>query len=138
MSLSKTFSPALWSWRCSSSKNFVIISFIFTPWCGCWFLWGRIKLTYFSYQYHIDPEIFIQKNILYLFYGSVNFVISDNHLQVDLFVNSTCFVGPFLFILKPVLHACTPSQLSHVLLFATLWTVAHQGPQYMGFSGQEY
>ena len=28
--------------------------------------------------------------------------------------------------------------LSHVQLFATLWTVAHQAPLSMGFSGQEY
>ena len=26
----------------------------------------------------------------------------------------------------------------HVLLFVTLWTVAHQTPQSVGFSGQEY
>ena len=28
--------------------------------------------------------------------------------------------------------------LSHVLLFATPWTVAHQAPLSMGFSRQEY
>ena len=28
--------------------------------------------------------------------------------------------------------------LSHVRLFATLWTVAHQAPLSMGFSRQEY
>jgi len=28
--------------------------------------------------------------------------------------------------------------LSHVQLFATLWTVAHQAPPSMGFSRQEY
>ena len=28
--------------------------------------------------------------------------------------------------------------LSHVQLFATLWTVAYQAPQSMGFSRQEY
>ena len=32
---------------------------------------------------------------------------------------------------------CT-SSLSHVQLFATLWTVAHQTPLSMGFSRQEY
>ena len=30
------------------------------------------------------------------------------------------------------------SHLSHVRLFATLWTVAHQAPLSMGFSRQEY
>ena len=28
--------------------------------------------------------------------------------------------------------------LSHVQLFATLWTVAHQAPLFMGYSRQEY
>ena len=30
------------------------------------------------------------------------------------------------------------SRFSHVLLFATPWTVAHQAPLSMGFSRQEY
>ena len=30
------------------------------------------------------------------------------------------------------------SHFSHVWLFETLWTVAHQAPLFMGFSGQEY
>ena len=30
------------------------------------------------------------------------------------------------------------SHFSHVLLFARLWTVAHQAPLSMGFSRQEY
>ena len=36
------------------------------------------------------------------------------------------------------LHACTLSHFSHVRLFVTLWTVAHQAPLSMGFSRQEY
>ena len=34
--------------------------------------------------------------------------------------------------------ACVLSHLSHVQLFAALWTVAHQAPLSMGFSKQEY
>ena len=33
---------------------------------------------------------------------------------------------------------CVLSCFSHVRLFATLWTVAHQAPLSMGFSRQEY
>ena len=33
---------------------------------------------------------------------------------------------------------CVPSRFSHVWFFVTLWTVAHQAPVSMGFSGQEY
>ena len=35
-------------------------------------------------------------------------------------------------------HVCVLSHVSRVQLFATLWTVAHQAPQSMGFSRQEY
>ena len=36
------------------------------------------------------------------------------------------------------MHACLISSLSHVQLFAALWTVARQAPLSMGFSTQEY
>ena len=35
-------------------------------------------------------------------------------------------------------YACVLSRFSHVWLFATSWTIAHQSPQSMGFSRQEY
>ena len=35
-------------------------------------------------------------------------------------------------------HPSVPNHFSHVGLFATLWTVAHQAPQSMGFSRQEF
>ena len=36
------------------------------------------------------------------------------------------------------MRECVLRHLSHVQLFATLWTVAPQAPQSMGFSRQEY
>ena len=38
----------------------------------------------------------------------------------------------------PYMHACVLSCFSHVLPFATPWTVAHQAPLSVGFSRQEY
>ena len=35
-------------------------------------------------------------------------------------------------------HACVLNHFSHVQLFVTLWTIAHQAPLSMGFSRQEY
>ena len=35
-------------------------------------------------------------------------------------------------------HACMLNLLSHVWLFVTLWTIAHQSPLSLGFSRQEY
>ena len=35
-------------------------------------------------------------------------------------------------------HTCVLSHFSHVQVFATLWTVAHQAPLSMGLSRQEY
>ena len=42
------------------------------------------------------------------------------------------------FTLPCAQSACELSLFSHVWLFATLWTVAHQAPLFMGFSRQEY
>ena len=42
-----------------------------------------------------------------------------------------------LYIYIPYMCECVKS-LSHVRLFATLWTVAHQAPPSMGLSRQEY
>ena len=39
---------------------------------------------------------------------------------------------------SPSTSACVLSCFTHVRLFATLWTVAHQAPLSMGFSRQEY
>ena len=36
------------------------------------------------------------------------------------------------------MHVCLLSCLSHVKLFATIWTVAHQDPLSLGFFRQEY
>ena len=37
-----------------------------------------------------------------------------------------------------ILRACVLSHFSHVRLFVTLWTVAHQPPLCLGFSRQEH
>ena len=36
------------------------------------------------------------------------------------------------------MHACLLSSFSHIQIFATPWTAAHQAPLSMGFSRQEY
>ena len=36
------------------------------------------------------------------------------------------------------IHVCVLNRFRHVQLFAASWTVAHQAPQSMGFSRQEY
>ena len=51
---------------------------------------------------------------------------------------------PLIFIHLSVISVywlvlfCVLSHLHHVLLFATLWTVAHQGPLSVGFSRQQH
>ena len=44
----------------------------------------------------------------------------------------------FQYYLVKSLCACMLSCFSHVQLFVTLWTVAHQAHLFMGFSRQEY
>ena len=39
---------------------------------------------------------------------------------------------------KPIFFHAVSARLSHIQLFATLWTVAHQASLPMGFSRQEY
>ena len=51
--------------------------------------------------------------------------------------------APFIFVLDFLLllyrlYACVLSCFSHVQLFVTLWTVAHQAPHFMRLSRQEY
>ena len=49
------------------------------------------------------------------------------------------FIVGVRFLLSSYLVECVCAQpLSHALLFATPWTVAHQAPLSVGFSHQEY
>ena len=41
-------------------------------------------------------------------------------------------------LMEIFMHACMLICFSHVLVFVTLWNVAHQAPLSMGFSRQEY
>ena len=55
--------------------------------------------------------------------------------------STTCYISflfSLFFFLKWSMHACMLSYSSHVRLFVTLWTVAHQTPLSMRFSRQEY
>ena len=47
------------------------------------------------------------------------------------------FISSIIIVFMPRVCACTRA-LSHVLLFATSWAVAHQAPLSMGFFRQEY
>ena len=48
------------------------------------------------------------------------------------------FLLNYLWIIKKAKVPVPVKLLSHVQLFATLWTVAYQAPPSMGFSRQEY
>ena len=48
------------------------------------------------------------------------------------------FVSKVTSLLFNTLSACVLSHFSHVWLFATRWTVAHQAPLFMGIFRQEY
>ena len=55
-------------------------------------------------------------------------------IVVLIYISLTISNAKHLFIFKKK----KVKSLSHVQLFATLWTVAHQAPPSMGFSRQEY
>ena len=52
-----------------------------------------------------------------------------------MFILCVTWVGPSH---NPLYVVCVLSRFSHVQLFATVWTVAHQAPLSVGFSRQEY
>ena len=73
------------------------------------------------------------------------FPLSEKLLQPYLSLLFGMTLGLFLIlsnfnhILYPLyFDTCGLSYFSHVQLFATLWTIAHQAPLSMGFSRQEY
>ena len=53
-----------------------------------------------------------------------------NFLVLESFVLAAVHLGQVMLLLL--------SHFSHIQLFVTLWTVAHQAPLSMGFSRQEY
>ena len=44
----------------------------------------------------------------------------------------------WIFPPNPLMCACLLGRFSCILLFATLWAIAHQDPLSMGFSRQQY
>ena len=69
-------------------------------------------------------------------------MFKDRHLMTPLacfLFRNVYFRQPYMSSMhnsfKRILHA---QCLSHVQLFGTLWTIAHQPPLSMGFSRQEY
>ena len=81
--------------------------------------------------------------------GSLSNAPHSVSLELLKLLLSISFMTPLIFLpsyfhilLKPPLpkgmHVCMLSHVSHVWLFVTLWTVAHQAPLSMGFSRQEY
>ena len=63
----------------------------------------------------------------------------SNVCKESIFLNSA---GSFWLLIMSrhcvCVCVCVPSHFNCVLLFVTLWTVAHQAPLSMGFSRQEY
>ena len=68
-----------------------------------------------------------------------SFLVIFLSLHQDVFI--TCFYKNIFLLLCTLYHlyvCCVLSGFSHVLLFATQWTVAHQAPLSMAFSRKEY
>ena len=66
---------------------------------------------------HLDWETLIQ---------SIRKAAKNEHLRIE----------AFKVLTREMIKRCMLSHISHVQLFATLWTVAHQAPLFMGFSGK--
>ena len=67
--------------------------------------------------------------------GIVEYILKSMHNMLKR-LSSVFFLGKCWFYSH--VHACLLSCLTHVQLFATTWTVAHQDPLSLGFFRQEY
>ena len=85
----------------------------------CWFLlYGKVNQLYVY--------------IYFLFLGFLSHL--DHHIALS---RIHVMYSRFSLVIYYI-HACALNHFSHVQLFATQWTLAHQAPLSMGFSRQEY
>ena len=68
---------------------------------------------------------------------NLNQIFKSNYLGICLFLKSNYLGFSFFFFLL-LSYRKKVKSLSHILLFATPWTVACQAPPSMAFSRQEY
>ena len=95
------------------------------------------------YGHPVDSESFSGKTLPHC---SAAFVISRRAIMSVLFETLYSVPCYHLSILAPILHflnyhnfvVVVVQSLSHVWLFVTLWTIAHQASLSMEFSRQEY
>ena len=72
--------------------------------------------------------------------GSENFQVAEDMKELEAEYTTSPHLAPCLFAIWMLLcisSSCCCCPLSRVLLFATLWTEAHQVPLSMGFPRQE-
>ena len=85
------------------------------------------------------PENIYLKTCPTIFHGAQNASPSTLHsLQGVLKVSSCSSPGRWQMSFFLLFVQCVLNHFSHVQLFATPWTVAHQAPLFMGFSRHEY
>ena len=97
-----------------------------SPWC-----WHHLSLPTpqaWKWDDHLKAHQFLGRLSTFSHLG---FPFIQFPIHIYLPICSTWHLSFFLFI-----YVC--ELLSHVQLFATPWTVAHQAPLFMGFSRQEY
>ena len=124
-----------------------------TPWSGSQRLPPEVNNPQVENHCPIDcPKVCAMKPCCLLWNGPSCLEMlqkcSDVILMGSSFIGSSYMLPPLAwtnrFILGPKLlthfavPCCCTHVLSHVQIFATLWTVAHQAPPFMGFSRQEY
>ena len=107
-------------------------------------LWGQVSFTEVSLAYNKhSPILSIQLEEFYTVCNCVNTTTRKVLNVLTFLLNSSWPVVVCVCVCARV-HACvrtcvlTLSHFSHVWLFVTLWTMAHQAPLCMGFSRQEF
>ena len=103
----------------------------------------------FEFQLHLGKELLsfqifgllcLSRKIMFTcnwFSCKNDFLNAEKGISTKRYMNTPCKI-PYITLVY-VFTSCMHAQLlSHVRLFATLWTAAHQAPLSMGFSRQEY
>ena len=75
----------------------------------------------------------------YISFRCIAKLFSYTHTHVSILFRFFSYIGYYKILnIVPCVTQCYAQSLSHVWLFATLWTVARQAPQSIAFFRQEY
>ena len=146
------YSP--WGWKESDTAEGLNTAQRMNDWTNkleknlCWLEVKRINIPWAFLPQATLRDVILKTWILFFsptfqlatcFSRSIRLCCTNKHSQVFVDLAQSCHSCHMSVVVVWVpLCACILSHISHVLLFATLWTIVCQAPLSMGSSRQEY